>query len=73
MKSILVLWDFILSEIDSSKYADVCLDYFQPTPSEDPLIGLEFLCLSMILSRKLDLFENEYSACLGILMSYKHP
>lgn len=35
--------------------------------------NLDFLCVAMILSKKADLLESDFSMCLGILMSFKEP
>ena len=36
-------------------------------------MNLEFICLAMMTSIKPDLMENEESAVLGMLMSWKDP
>jgi hypothetical protein len=39
----------------------------------DSFESLEHVCLSMMFSMRQDLMENEDSAVLGMLMSYKEP
>jgi hypothetical protein len=35
--------------------------------------NLDFLCVAMILSKKSELLESDFSMCLGTLMSFKEP
>ena len=76
IESTLMVWDFIFSGIKNSK-----IDLHNPfeneeermfrKPAADPFINLEFLSCAMVTLMKEELMENEFSACLGMLMSYK--
>lgn len=37
----------------------------------DALCNLDFVCVAMILHKKPDLMESDFSMCLGILMSFQ--
>ena len=37
------------------------------------MVNLDFLCTAMILSKRSELLESDFSMCLGILMSFKEP
>ena len=42
-------------------------------PATDKFESLEFFCLAMMMDMREDLLDNEESAVLGMLMSYKEP
>jgi TBC1 domain family member 5 len=56
----LLLWDYIFAGADRFT-------------SEDKFQILEHVCIAMMLLMRQDLMENEDSAVLGMLMSYKEP
>ena len=56
-------WDYIFCGVH----------YSNAKADGNPFANLDFLCTAMILEKREDLLENEDSACLGILMSFKEP
>lgn len=62
VENCLILWDFIF-----------CGIYIDISTRDNPFSNLDFLCVAMMLSIQRDLLENEDSAVLGILMSFKEP
>ena len=65
------MWDYIFSGSVKAG-AKIPSENFQPL-DQDPFANLEFLALAMIAQLKTDLLEADFSACLGLLMSYKEP
>jgi hypothetical protein len=57
VENCLLVWDYIFAG---------CLNGF-----EGGMENIEFFCVAMISSKRLDLLESEFTMCLGILMSYK--
>lgn len=74
IENTLLIWDFILSGVkvteESLKDEE---EFLFREPASDPFINLEFVSCAMIILIKEELMENDFSACLGILMSYKEP
>lgn len=58
------MWDFIFA----GAYKQL-----QGKTDSDPLCNLDFVCVAMILQKKEELLESDFSMCLGILMSFKEP
>jgi hypothetical protein len=40
---------------------------------DDPLINIDYLCVSMIVSIKSELIESDFSMCLANLLNYPEP
>ena len=59
IENCLIVWDFIFA----GAFGDV----------QDKMQNLDFLCTAMIMSKRVDLMESDFSMCLGILMSFKEP
>jgi len=59
IENCLIVWDFIFA----GAFGDVL----------DKMQNLDFLCTAMIMSKRVDLMESDFSMCLGILMSFKEP
>jgi TBC1 domain family member 5 len=55
-----IFWDYIFAGVSLSE-------------ERERFESLEHVCLSMMFSMRQDLMENEDSAVLGMLMSYKEP
>jgi len=55
-----IFWDYIFAGVSLSE-------------ERDSFESLEHVCLSMMFSLRQDLMQNEDSAVLGMLMSYKEP
>lgn len=62
IENCLVIWDFIFAGA-----------YTQLAQGGDLMQNLDFLCVAMILSKKSELLESDFSMCLGTLMSFKEP
>jgi hypothetical protein len=58
------VWDFIFAG---------AFKQLNGQSKSDPLCNLDFVCVAMILSKKSELLESDFSMCLGILMSFKEP
>ena len=76
IESTLLIWDFVFLGVHQSKI-DLANEnqeklMFKP-PGSDPFINLEFISTAMIILLKEELMENDFSMCLGMLMSYKEP
>lgn len=66
------LWDVILSGIPSnSRY--VRSDCKLLALEEDPYSMLEFLILAMIIVKRDELFESDFSTILSLFMKYDEP
>lgn len=57
-----MVWDYL--------FCGVHLDI---STRDNPFSNLDFLCVAMMITIQKDLLDNEDSACLGILMSFKEP
>jgi len=66
------LWDIILSGIPAqSRY--MRSDCQLAALEEDPYSMLEFLILAMIIVKRDELFESDFSSILGLFMKYDEP
>lgn len=61
IENCLLVWDFIFSGA------------YLASDGGDLMQNLDFVSVAMILSKKRDLLESDFSMCLGILMSFKEP
>lgn len=64
IETCLPVWDFIFAG---------AYRHLKDQTQGDPLNNLDFLCVAMILSKRTELFQSDFSMCLGILMSFKEP
>jgi TBC1 domain family protein 5 len=64
IETCLLVWDFIFA----GAYKQL-----KSHTTNDPLCNLDFVCVAMILSKKAELLESDFSMCLGILMSFNEP
>ena len=62
------LWDFIFSLKRHFSKEDKLTDL-----KDDPLANLEYVVLSMVILKREDILQGDFSQCLGILMKYKEP
>ena len=70
------LWDYMLagiptSALDEESLATPCYDLLEL--AEDPFNQLEFSCLAMIVAKREELLESDFSMCLGTFMKYDEP
>ena len=68
----LMLWDYIFSGIEASHKANPKAKGLEYLPlKDDPLINLDYLCVSMIINIKKELMqESDMSMCLSHLLNY---
>lgn len=70
----LMYWDYLLGGIEAKHRADPKAQGLEfQALSDDPLINLDYLCVSMILTIKNELIESDFSMCLANLLNYPEP
>lgn len=70
----LVLWDYIFGGIESKHRSERrCRGLEFLETHEDPLINIDYLCTSMIVTIKEDLLESDFSMCMANLLNYPKP
>ena len=70
------LWDYILAGIPIQALTDEALltpNYDLSELPEDPFNQLEFICLAMIVAKREELLDSDFSMCLGTFMKYDEP
>jgi hypothetical protein len=61
-------WDYIICGIHLQ--GATCSEPFPPQES-DPLLNLDIICVSMIISIRDILLESDFSMCLAYLLNYE--
>lgn len=70
------LWDYMLAGIPAQALTEESLNtpcYDLQELAEDPFNQLEFICLAMIVAKREELLDSDFSGCLGIFMKYDEP
>lgn len=71
IKHTLVFWDYIFGGIEAKHRADRrCKGWEFMETDMDPLVNIDYLCTSMIVTIKEDLLESDFSMCMAYLLNY---